>query len=151
MQRLKSRAQFQAVLAGGTVARTAHFALHSVALNANVAPTPASLLQKAPSAALFVVDDVWMGAMVPKRWAKRAVTRNTIKRQIYTVGQEFEPGLAKVAHLVRLRAGFDKAQFQSATSEALKAAVRLELQRLFEKVVALRTPLTAVELQGSAA
>ena len=92
-----------------------------------------------------------MGAMVPKRWAKRAVTRNTIKRQIYTVGQEFEPGLAKVAHLVRLRAGFDKAQFQSATSEALKAAVRLELQRLFEKVVALRTPLTAVELQGSAA
>jgi ribonuclease P protein component len=122
-----------------------------VALNANVDPTPASLLQKAPSAALFVVDDVWMGAMVPKRWAKRAVTRNAIKRQIYTVGQEFEPGLAKVAHLVRLRAGFDKAQFQSATSEALKAAVRLELQRLFEKVVGLRTPLTAVELQGSAA
>lgn len=92
-----------------------------------------------------------MGAMVPKRWAKRAVTRNAIKRQIYSVSQEFEPGLAKVAHLVRLRAGFDKAQFPSATSEPLKAAVRLELQRLFEKVVALRTPLAVAASQGGVA
>ena len=33
MQRLKTRAQFQAVLAGATVARTAHFALHRCALD----------------------------------------------------------------------------------------------------------------------
>ncbi|PKO60021.1 MAG: ribonuclease P protein component, partial [Betaproteobacteria bacterium HGW-Betaproteobacteria-18] len=31
MQRLKSRRQFQAVLAGSTLSRTPHFALHSVA------------------------------------------------------------------------------------------------------------------------
>ena len=154
MQRLKTRAQFQAVLAGGTVARSAHFALHSVALDTNVPQSPTSLPTKAPSAALFVVDDVWMGAMVPKRWARRAVTRNAIKRQIYTVSQDFAPGLAKVAHLVRLRAGFDKAQFQSASSEALKAAVRQELQRLFEKVVALHhpmKPMNRTESPGSAA
>jgi len=32
---------------------------------------------------------------------------------------------------VRLRTGFDKARFPSATSAALKGAVRAELQRLF--------------------
>ena len=139
MQRLKSRAQFQAVLAGGTVARSAHFALHSVALNANVDPTPASLLQKAPSAALFVVDDVWMGAMVPKRWAKRAVTRNAIKRQIYNVSEHFGDRLPVAAHVVRLRTTFDRKQFISATSDPLKLAVRQELEQLFERAVRQQT------------
>ncbi len=72
-----------------------------------------------------------MGAMVPKRWAKRAVTRNTIKRQIYNVSSDFNPQLQDGAHLVRLRSGFDRAQFVSASSEVLKAAVRAELQQLF--------------------
>jgi len=72
-----------------------------------------------------------MGALVPKRWARRAVTRNTIKRQIYTVSQDFEPQLPKAAHVVRLRAGFDRKQFVSATSSLLKQAVRAELQQLF--------------------
>lgn len=82
---------------------------------------------------LFAVSDVWMGAMVPKRWAKRAVTRNAIKRQIYSVSAEVEPLLPEAAHVVRLRAGFDRAKFISATSEALKIAVRQELQQLFAK------------------
>ena len=69
--------------------------------------------------------------MVPKRWAKRAVTRNTIKRQIYNVSSEFEPALQIAAHVVRLRAGFDRAGFFSASSDALKLAVRKELVQLF--------------------
>lgn len=69
--------------------------------------------------------------MVPKRWAKRAVTRNAIKRQIYTVSAEFESSLTESAHVVRLRSGFDRAQFVSATSDALKLAVRTELLGLF--------------------
>jgi ribonuclease P protein component len=71
--------------------------------------------------------------MVPKRWAKRAVTRNAIKRQIYNVSAQFEPQLGIGAHVVRLRAGFDRKQFVSATSEVLKAAVRTELLSLFER------------------
>ncbi len=71
--------------------------------------------------------------MVPKRWARRAVTRNTIKRQIYTVSQRFEARLPTAAHVVRLRTGFDRKQFISATSEQLKLAVRLELEQLFER------------------
>ena len=69
--------------------------------------------------------------MVPKRWARRAVTRNAIKRQIYTVGATFEGHLPQAAHVVRLRTAFDRKQFVSATSEALKQAVRAELEQLF--------------------
>ncbi len=69
--------------------------------------------------------------MVPKRWAKRAVTRSTIKRQIYAVSQGFESTLQQAAHVVRLRSGFDRSRFTSATSQALKTAVRDELQLLF--------------------
>ena len=83
--------------------------------------------------ALFAVQDVWLGAMVPKRWAKRAVTRNTIKRQIYSVITDFESVFPVAAHVVRLRAAFDRQHFISATSEELKLAVRQELQQLFAK------------------
>lgn len=73
----------------------------------------------------------WVGAVVPKRWARRAVTRNTIKRQIYAVARDFESQLPLAAHVVRLRVGFDRDQFTSATSAPLKRAVRAELQQLF--------------------
>ena len=61
------------------------------------------------------------------------VTRNSIKRQIYTLSQTIEPPLPVAAHVVRLRAGFDRKQFESATSDALKRAVRAELQELFSR------------------
>jgi ribonuclease P protein component len=128
MQRLQTRAQFQAVLAGATVARTAHFALHRCTLDA-----------PAGAESLFGSGrDVWVGAMVPKRWARRAVTRNAIKRQIYTVSALAEASLPPAAHVVRLRAGFDRKQFVSATSDKLKAAVRAELQQLLQRAQAVR-------------
>lgn len=127
MQRLKTRAQFQAVLAGATVARTAHFALHRCALDAQSGATP-----------LFETQDVWLGAMVPKRWARRAVTRNAIKRQIYHVSAASEASLPSAAHVVRLRSAFDRKEFVSATSDKLKAAVRAELQQLLERAAAAR-------------
>ena len=73
--------------------------------------------------------------MVPKRWARRAVTRNTIKRQIYAVSTRFADRLPSAAHVVRLRSPFDREQFTSATSARLKAAVRQELEQLFERGV----------------
>ena len=129
MQRLKTRAQFQAVLAGATVARTAHFALHRCALEAPVGALP-----------LFGhTEDVWLGAMVPKRWARRAVTRNAIKRQIYNVSANVQGSLPPAAHVVRLRAGFDRKEFVSASSDKLKAAVRSELEHLLQRARAART------------
>lgn len=147
MQRLKTRPQFQAAMAGGTVSRTAHFALHRLVLDVADSGTPTASQATAAAAAnptgpgslpstqgpqaLFAVQGVWLGAMVPKRWARRAVTRNAIKRQIYTVGATFEARLPQAAHVVRLRTAFDRKQFVSATSDQLKEAVRAELLQLF--------------------
>jgi ribonuclease P protein component len=159
MQRLKTRPQFQAAMSGGTVSRTAHFALHRLMLDAgDGAPAarqgnavansgPGSLPQAQGPQALFSVRDVWMGAMVPKRWARRAVTRNTIKRQIYVVGAAFEAKLPQAAHVVRLRTAFDRKQFVSATSDQLKLAVRAELLQLFGR--AARGSCGAVESPAS--
>ena len=133
-------------MVGGTIARTAHFALHFMRFTlsdalpsdapASAGTGPASMAQNhpqgtLPSRPLFGVSDVWMGAMVPKRWAKRAVTRNAIKRQILNAGAVAEPLLKPAAHVVRLRASFDKAAYPSATSDALKSVVRHELAQLF--------------------
>ncbi len=137
MQRLKTRPQFQATLAGGTVSRTAHFALHRLvwAAEPQVASEKAFHSGSVPETAqtLFGFPQLWMGAMVPKRWARRAVTRNAIKRQIYNVSSLFEQRLPQAAHVVRLRAGFDRKQFVSASSDALKMAVRSELMELFTR------------------
>jgi len=111
-------------MAGTTVSRTAHFALHRIALEF---PGPGAEGQQA----LFAVREPWIGAVVPKRWARRAVTRNTLKRQIYTVAQDLAARLPVAAHVVRLRTGFDRQQFTSATSVPLKRAVRAELVQLF--------------------
>ena len=148
MQRLKSRAQYQATMSGGTVSRTAHFALHRVSLDAanqaaaaaSAANHPAADSTSGPESfrpqALFAVQDCWLSPLVPKRWAKRAVTRNTIKRQIFNVSASFEHRLPKAAHVVRLRSTFDRKVFISATSDALKLAVRTELEELFARAVA---------------
>jgi ribonuclease P protein component len=139
VQRLKTRPQFQAALAGGMVSRTAHFALHRLNLSQpdDTLLVPEQLFGPAPSPeqALFGLFDVWLGAMVPKRWARRAVTRNAIKRQIYNVSEHFCDRLPVAAHVVRLRTTFDRQQFISASSEPLKQAVREELVQLFERAV----------------
>ncbi len=130
VQRLQTRPQFQAALAGAIVAKTTHFALHRKALDA--ASARQSLSGTVEVTVLFPVRDVWLGAMVPKRWAKRAVTRNTIKRQIYTVSADFLHRYPQAALVVRLRRDFSRTEFVSATSVRLKEAVRTEVCALFE-------------------
>ena len=140
MQRFKTRPQFQAALAGGLVAKSTHFAMHRLALDSQVSKNERSL---------FSVNDTWIGAMVPKRWAKRAVTRNTIKRQIYTVSSCLQnastPAGSPAAFLVRLRREFSRQVFASASSCALKEAVRAEL------LVLMQTALAAVHPQETVA
>ena len=92
-------------------------------------PSPSEL----PVAVHLTAVGAWLGAMVPKRWAKRAVTRNLIKRQIYNVASQYESRFPAAAHVVRLRSGFDRQQFASAASDQLKKAVRMELESLFSK------------------
>lgn len=153
VKRLRTRAQFQALLSRPAVARTAHFALHRMPVPMyGSAETDATDVNAAPSnpvqpdAVSFTVslfapsDAVWLGAMTPKRWARRAVTRNTIRRQVYAVGECLVPPLAAGAQLVRLRAAFSKQQFPSATSDALRQAVRAELHQLFQRGARMKVP-----------
>lgn len=133
MQRLKTRSQFQAVLGGELVAKTSHFALHRVEFQVD-APN-ASAPSGAARCQLFPVDAVWLGAMAPKRWAKRAVTRNAIKRQIYSVSASLTPHLPHAAFLVRLRREFMRKDYQSASSTALKEAARNELAVLMQSAL----------------
>ncbi len=127
---LRTRAQFQALLSGPAVARTAHFALHRLPAGPAPSNPPAD-------AGLFAPPDaVWLGAMTPKRWARRAVSRNAIRRQIYAVGESLAPPLSAGAHLVRLRSAFAPRLFPSASSVALQRAVRAELQQLFAQLAA---------------
>jgi ribonuclease P protein component len=137
-------------MAGGTVSRTPHFVLHRAPLAASSAgprleskppgaegavSVSAKVRRSAGSAALFAVqDEPWIGAVVPKRWAKRAVTRNAIRRQVYAVSETFASRLPAAAHVVRLRMDFARKDFPSASSEALRTAVRAELLQLFERV-----------------
>ena len=133
MQHLKTKAQFQAAMAGPPVAKTHHFALHLTSLEA-----------RRGEALLFPSFEPWVGVLIPKRWARRAVTRNTIRRQIYEVSRSGLGQLPQAALVVRLRSEFSRKQFVSATSDALKATVRAELQLLFKRLLATGLPNVSV-------
>jgi len=113
VEKITHRSDFDAVMAAGVAATTLHFALHQQT----------------------GTDMPRIGAVVPKRLAKRAVTRNTIKRQIYAAAF-MRSSNASAAQVVRLRREFDRKFFVSATSNRLKQAVREELQQLFAKAEA---------------
>lgn len=115
VDKLTLRADFDAVMAEGVVARTSHFALHQ---------------QIATSTSRI-------GAVVPKRWARKAVTRNLIKRQIYALGLEAWPKeMPQADRVIRLRKTFDSQLFISASSVKLREAVRTELLLLVRHGVA---------------
>lgn len=110
-------------MTGAPVAKTPHFALHSTGLG-----------HASDARLLFPVADTWLGVLLPKRWARRAVTRNAIRRQIYETARTMAPDLPQGALVVRLRSEFSRKQFLSATSDVLKRAVRAELELLLGRV-----------------
>lgn len=117
------------------MAKSEHFALHRSSLPAQMMlGAENKSAEPNTSRPLFSPSfDLWIGAMVPKRWAKRAVTRNAIKRQIYNVSAEFSPRQRPAAFVVRLRRDFSRTTFPSATSDLLKLAIRSELLALMRE------------------
>lgn len=105
----------------------------------------------------------WLGAVVPKRHARRAVTRSLVKRQVRAAAERVvvsgdavpasaalpqgEGGLPGGLWIVRLRAPISRDAFPSAASEALRSALRGELDALFAaalpRCVAGRRPAAA--------
>ena len=146
--RLVRSVDFERVLRTRSRASSAHFAVHHLA---EPPSRPARPLPKPPISELSTgvaptggeaVDDcavraqragpakVWLGAVVPKRHARRSVTRTLLKRQIRAVMAGRVSGLAEGLWVVRLRAPFDRQHFVSAASDALKRAARAELESL---------------------
>ena len=78
----------------------------------------------------------WLGVVVPKRHARRAVTRNLLKRRIRLAMARHLQALAPGLWLVRLRAPFGREKFPSAASAALQAAADSELEQLFARAAA---------------
>jgi ribonuclease P protein component len=131
--RLVETADFQRVLRAPLRCRSPHFAVHY--LEARPARRRQPVVPElstggAPTTGISVDDsprELWLGAVVPKRHARRAVTRSLLKRQIRKAVARHAGRLPRGLWVVRLRAPFDTKQFPSAASTALKQAVRTEL------------------------
>jgi len=76
-----------------------------------------------------------LGLVVPKRHARRAVTRSLIKRELRAAWWERLPSLEPGAWLLRLRSGFDTVQFVSAASAPLRIAVRAEIRQVLDRCI----------------
>jgi len=150
------KADFERLLGSSRHWRSAHFAVHHVA----VGPTrPQRRTSEAVAPELstdcadFVPNPVdklpgqhWLGVVVPKRHARRSVTRSLIKRQMRAAMTRHAVALPPGLWLLRLRQPFSTRDFPSAASEALARALRAELDQLL-----LRTGRSGVQraAQGS--
>ena len=141
--RIVRSADFERVLSAPTRARSSHFAVHhlqatpsaparravqglSTELSTGAVPPRSDAVDDIPPTG---IGGIWLGAVVPKRHARRAVTRSLLKRQIRAaVGRQ--PQLPGGLWVVRLRSPFDRDRFVSAASEALREAARIELDAL---------------------
>jgi ribonuclease P protein component len=150
MDRIVHKADFERVLATRSRSRSVHFALHHLA----AAPAPRTWVSKAametelstgsaPSCPQAVDDlterpatGLWFGCVVPKRHARRAVTRTLLKRQVRSAFQRLGPDLPSGLWLVRLRAPFAKQDFISARSVLLATAARTEIEALLARALA---------------
>ena len=145
VERLQRSADFERVLRTPTRARSTHFAAHHIGESPSLPARPARRARAAKlsttdtPAGTAPVDDsisieppagLWLGAVVPKRHAKRSVTRSLLKRQIRSAIAEQCNALSAGLWVIRLRAPFDVAQVPSARSQALRDAARDELRQL---------------------
>jgi len=133
------------------VARTAHFSLHVL-----LRPEPAQgaaavdLSTGSVEGVNLLVDDSaaatgsgWrLGLVLPKKQARRSVTRSLLRHQAREAFRRHAPRVQAAGRhgaevdgwVVRLRAPFDRKLFPSAASEALSAAVRQELDELWSRL-----------------
>jgi ribonuclease P protein component len=143
---------FERVLRTPPAGRSPHFALHYLGACPSAPKPPKRALPaelstgEAPSFSPPVddlpPDGLWLGAVVPKRHAKRSVTRNLVKRQIRGAVDRASTGLSGGLWVVRLRQRIDVNRFPSAASDALRTLLRAELDRLMDSAVA-RPPAAA--------
>lgn len=144
------------------MARTAHFSLHVLHRPQPAVPRPQAEVRReglaaetelstgAAEAVSLLVDDSaapaalnWrLGLVLPKKQARRSVTRSLMRHQAREAFRRHAPTVRAAGRhgpevdgwVVRLRAPFDRKLFPSAASEALSAAVRQELDELWSRL-----------------
>jgi len=149
LARIVASADFERVLRERSRASTPQFSIHHLGAEASCRlPTGAAAAKLSTSsepASGYPVEDsspealcqrLWIGAVVPKRHARRAVTRSLVRREIYAAAARHRASLVPGLWIVRLRAPFDRARFPSAASAALRRAVRADLDQLLAAAVA---------------
>jgi ribonuclease P protein component len=150
MDRIVHKADFERVLATRSRSRSTHFSLHhlagapvpriwqpKVAIHTDLSTSPAPICPQAvDDLPVAVPSTLWFGCVVPKRHARRAVTRTLLKRQVRSVFERLGAGLPSGLWLVRLRAPFAKQDFISARSTLLATAARSELEGLLTRAAA---------------
>jgi ribonuclease P protein component len=126
---------FERVLRTAPRTRSAHFVLHH--LDAPPGKPAAELSTGVNPDALQPVDDsaprAWLGTVIPKRHARRAVTRNLLKRAVRESAGAHAATLGRGLWVVRLRTAIEPGRYLSAAPAALRRAVRSELDGLFER------------------
>jgi len=147
--RVSRSADFERALAMPACARSAHFAIHFVPSATMGASSDADRRKlstaneqgftqpvdesDAGAVAAGCPGEMLLGIVVPKRHARRAVTRTLLKRQIRVAAARREAkGTPAGVWIVRLRAPFGRAQFASAASDAICQAARGELDTAFD-------------------
>ena len=156
VDRIRRSVDFERVLAVPPKARSAHFAVHHLAARPSQPgqtrdelrsgrvdeklSTGKSSTQETPvdqsrsSAPAGPVQGIWLGTVVPKRNARRSVTRSLFKRLMRAAlarrAAEIAPGL----WVLRLRSSFDTAAYSSASSDGLREAARSELDALVSRL-----------------
>ena len=161
--RIVRSVDFERVLSAPTRARSPHFAVHHVdgvpsvprkpssgtathKLSTDLSTSREALVTESvddpvvatPPAPIPPAKGAWMGVVVPKRFARRSVTRTLLKRQIRAAiarQDSAAAGLPAGLWVVRLRSPFAVKDFPSAASDALRQAARGELDTLLADAV----------------
>jgi len=139
--RIVRSVDFERVLGSPIRARSAHFAVHFLESRPSLPAKPRAMAVstelstgQAPEESVAVDESgpgaCWLGTVVPKRHARRAATRNLLKRQIHRAASHHEQRMAHGLWVVRLRSPFDRKNFPSASSEALRTCAGEELAAL---------------------
>ena len=133
VDRIVRATDFERVLRSPVRSRSSHFAVHYLPRRPSSAPRPSATELSTGCAPNGdeAVDDfqarVWLGTVIPKRHARRAVTRSLLKRQMRAAVERHAARLPGGMWVLRLRAPFERTAFRSAASDALRCAARTEL------------------------
>ena len=150
MARLVHSADFDRLRATRPWARSEHFAVHHLPAGPSEARRSAPAAAAASGSAELSTDvdnkvtmavdkspDAhWLGCVLPKRLARRAVTRNLLRRQIRAAMQRHAAALPAGLWVFRLRAAFPRTVYLSAASQALRQAVRGERDAMLSAAAA---------------